>query len=169
MLLWGNGMPEEKAGQFLQSKDFKTHKNAEKVVWLCPLYKWRNWSTKFMVILSMSWICPGSLLVCLPPLDMLFPCSFIFTVRTHHIAIQPEEHQFYTKPKKMKIRVEKENKQEKAPAELEDTFCTSWSGLDGRSIKVQLSPEFSDMEGKRNLRPNNNPGTKGGDVVYGGS
>lgn len=68
----------------------------------------------------------------------------------------------------MKIRVEKENKQEKAPAELEDTFCTSWSGLDGRSIKVQLSPEFSDMEGKRNLRPNN-PGTKGGDVVYGGS
>jgi len=32
MLLWGNGMPEEKAGQFLQSKDFKTHKNAEKMV-----------------------------------------------------------------------------------------------------------------------------------------
>ena len=32
MLLWGNVMPEEKAGQFLQSKDLKTHKNAEKVV-----------------------------------------------------------------------------------------------------------------------------------------
>lgn len=66
----------------------------------------------------------------------------------------------------MKIIVEKENKQEKAPAELEDAFCTTWSGFDGRSIRVQLSPEFSDMESKRNLRPNNNSGTKGGDMAY---
>lgn len=66
----------------------------------------------------------------------------------------------------MKLRGEKENKQEKAPAELEDTFCTSWSDFDGQSIKVQLLPESSNMEGKRNLRPNNNLGTKGGDVAY---
>lgn len=66
----------------------------------------------------------------------------------------------------MKIRVEKQNKQEEAPAELEDAFCASWSGSDGRNIKVQLSLESSDMEGKRNLRPSTNPGTKGGDVAY---
>lgn len=52
----------------------------------------------------------------------------------------------------MKLRGEKENKQEKAPAELEDTFCTSWSDFDGQSIKVQLLPESSDMEGKRNFK-----------------
>lgn len=155
-------MPEEKAGQFLQSKDFKTHQNAEKMVWLCPLYKRGNWSTNGCARpaneLDLSQVSPG--------LSASTGHALIFIVRTHHYAIQPEEHQFYTEPKKMKIRVEKENKQEKAPAELEDAFCTSWSGFDGRSIRVQLSPEFSDMESKRNLRPNNNSGTKGGDVAY---
>lgn len=66
----------------------------------------------------------------------------------------------------MKIRAEKQNKWEEAPAELEDAFCASWSGSDGRNIKVQLSLESSNMEGKRNLRPSTNPGTKDGDVAY---
>lgn len=125
MLLWGNVMPEEKAGQFLQSKDLKLTKMLEKVVWLCPLCKCRgteaqSGSGRPASELDPSRVSPGLS----ASLDMLF----IFTVRTHHSAIQPKERRFYTKPKKMKIRAEKQNKWEEAPAELEDAFCASWSG-----------------------------------------
>ena len=70
MLLWGNVMPEEKAGQFLQSKEGGL---------IVPTLQMKELKHKVvLVVLPVSWIRPGSLLVCLPSLDMLFHlhCSY---------------------------------------------------------------------------------------------
>lgn len=114
-----------------------------------------------LVVLPVSWTVPGLSWSCLPP----WTCSFIFTVRAHHSAIQPKEARFYTKPKKMKIRAEKQNKWEEAPAELRRRIlCFLIRQMAGTSrFNSHLNPQTWKV---RNLRPSTNPGTKDGDVAY---